>query len=67
MVAYCSSVEVSEGLEITLYLASSQAPKSISLHRCEQKGKNFASSGCFLVGILIILLQIGHLCFMLKY
>jgi len=32
--------------EITLYLASSQAPKSISLHRREQKGKNFASSDC---------------------
>jgi hypothetical protein len=28
-------------LEIILYLASSQAPKSISLHRGQQKGKDF--------------------------
>ena len=30
------------GLETILYLESSQAPKSISLHRLEQKGKNVA-------------------------
>jgi len=54
---------VSDGSEITLYLASSQAPKSISLHRREQKGKNFASSDCLLVDALTIFLQIGHLCF----
>jgi hypothetical protein len=48
------SDEVSDGspdfcdcrLETTLYLVSSHAPKSISLHRREQKGKNFASSDC---------------------
>ncbi len=33
-------------LEIILYLASSQAPKSISLHRLEQKGKNVACLDC---------------------
>jgi hypothetical protein len=60
------SEEVSEGLEITLYLASSQAPKSISLHRREQKGKNFSPSGCFLGDALTIFLQIGHLCFILE-
>jgi len=30
------------GLETILYLESSQAPKSISLHRLEQKGRNVA-------------------------
>ena len=34
------------GSETILYLASNQAPKSISLHRCEQKGKNFVFGGC---------------------
>jgi len=32
------------GLDSILYSASSQAPKSTSLHRREQKGKNLASS-----------------------
>jgi len=32
--------------EIILYLASNQLPKSTSLQRCEQKGKNFASLTC---------------------
>jgi len=68
---YRSSAEVSEqvsdGLEIILYSASSQAPKSISLHRREQKGKNFASSDCFSGGSLTIFLQIGHLCFIIRY
>jgi hypothetical protein len=68
---YCSSAEVSEqvsdGSEIILYSASSQAPKSISLHRREQKGKNFISSDCFSGGSLTIFLQIGHLCFIIRY
>jgi len=68
---YRSSAEVSEEVSgcsgIILYLASSQAPKSISLHRCEQKGKNFASAGCFLGDTLTIFLQIGHLCFITQY
>jgi len=34
------------GLGTILYLASRQAPKSISLHRLEQKGKNVACSDC---------------------
>ena len=34
------------GLDTILYLASSQVPKSISLHRLEQKGKNVACSDC---------------------
>ena len=33
-------------LETILYLESSQAPKSISLHRLEQKGKNVACLHC---------------------
>jgi hypothetical protein len=33
------------GSQIILYSASSHAPKSSSLHRREQNGKNFASSG----------------------
>ena len=68
---YRSSVEVPEEVldssEVTLYLASSQAPKSISLHRCEQKGKNFASLDCFLGDILTVFLQVGHLCFIREY
>ena len=71
IVIYRSSAEVSggvsEGFETILYLSSSQAPKSINLHRCEQKGKNFASSDCFLSDTLTIFLQIGHLCFILRY
>jgi hypothetical protein len=71
IVIYRSSEEVSEGVsdgfETILYLLSSQAPKSINLHRCEQKGKNFASSDCFLGDTLTIFLQIGHLCFILRY
>jgi len=53
-------------LETILYLASSQAPKSMSLHRSEQKGKNFACCDCSRDDILRILLQIGHLCFIRK-
>jgi hypothetical protein len=34
------------GLEINVYSASSQAPRSISLHRLEQKGKNVACLDC---------------------
>jgi hypothetical protein len=52
---YCFSEKVGEvsdgppdscnsGLDSILYSPSSQAPKSISLHRREQKGKNLASS-----------------------
>ncbi len=61
------SEEVSDGSEITLYLASSQAPKSISLHRREQKGKNFTSLDCLLVDALTVFLQVGHLCFIMGY
>jgi hypothetical protein len=58
-VAYCLSEDVVEvsgsppgscgsSLETILYSAFSQAPKSISLQRREQKGKNLASSDFFL-------------------
>jgi len=43
------------GLDSILYSASSHAPKSINLHRREQKGKNFASSDFSLDGTLTIL------------
>ena len=70
LAAYCLSGavsdEVSDGLEITLYSASSQAPKSINLHRCEQKGKNSAFWGCSAAETLTTLRQIGHLCFMFR-
>jgi len=53
-----------EGIsETTLYLPSSQSPKSISLHRCEQKGKKGVFSAFSLDDILMSLLQIGHLRF----
>jgi hypothetical protein len=48
-----------------VYCASSQAPRSISLHLSEQKGKYlfgirlFAGPACFFAGAL----QIGHLDF----
>lgn len=41
-------VSCGSGPETILYSAFSQAPKSISLHRREQKGKNLASSVFFL-------------------
>lgn len=62
-----SSVEESESFDTILYLLSSQAPKSINLHLCEQKGKKFASSDCFSGGILTIFLQIGQMCFIPRY
>jgi len=69
IIIYRSSTEVSEavpeGFETILYLSSSQAPKSINLHRCEQKGRNSTSSDCFLGDTSTIFLQIGHLCFIL--
>jgi hypothetical protein len=71
IVIYRSSAElsggVSEGFETILYLSSSHAPKSINLHRCEQKGRNFASSDCLLKDTLTIFRQIGHRCFILRY
>lgn len=71
IVIYRSSARIlgktSDGFETISYLPSSQAPKSINLHRCEQKGKNFAPSDCFLGDTLTIFLQIGHLCFILRY
>ena len=48
-------VSSGSGPDIILYSASSQAPKSISLHRREQKGKNFASSDSFLNDVLTVL------------
>jgi hypothetical protein len=42
-------------LDAILYSASSQAPKSMSLHRWEQKGKNFASSDCSLIDTSTVL------------
>ncbi len=57
-VVYCSSEgtsdevsdELSEScdsnLETNLYSESSHAPKSINLHRLEQKGKNMACFEC---------------------
>jgi hypothetical protein len=50
---------VSEGI---LYLASNQAPRSISLHLWEQKGKNLLSSDDFCEAVLMVFLQVGHLC-----
>jgi hypothetical protein len=41
--------------ETILYLASSQEPRSMSLHRREQKGKNSASSDCSLIDALTAL------------
>jgi hypothetical protein len=43
------------GLDTILYSASSQALKSMSLHRREQKGKNPASSDFFVNGTLTAL------------
>ena len=60
---YCFLEGVSEfvsgDLKISLYSVSSQAPKSISLHRREQKGKYFELPEGALTGLP----QIGHLCF----
>jgi hypothetical protein len=43
------------GLDAILYSVSSHAPKSMSLHCRQQKGKNFASSEFSLEDILTIL------------
>ena len=67
---YGLSVRVSEEFsfnsEVTLYLVSSQAPKSISLQRLEQKGKNLVSLNFFPDDTSIIFLQIGHLYFITR-
>jgi len=55
------------GVEIILYLASSQAPKSMNLHLREQKGKNFTFSDCSGGDRLTILRQTGHLLFLLMF
>jgi len=52
--------------ETILYSASSQAPKSINLHRFEQKGKNFPALASCMSGALMILWHTGHLRFMAK-
>ena len=43
------------GPDTILYSASSHAPKSINLHRREQKGKNFASSDSSFDDTLMVL------------
>jgi len=63
---YCSSEKVDEvsdsppdscdsGPDIILYSVSSQAPKSINLHRREQNGRNLASSDFSLNDALTLL------------
>jgi len=53
--------------EITLYSASSHVPRSRSLQRREQKGKNLTLWEFFSRSGLMGLWQIGHLCFILRY
>ena len=48
-------------LDIILYLESNQAPRSISLQRCEQKGKERFSLVRACDGDFIVFLQTGHL------
>ena len=79
LIIYClstrASEEVSDGpgsfcdfnSEIILYLASSQAPKSISLHRCEQNGEYFTPSDGSGTESSTVFLQIGHLYFMAEH
>jgi hypothetical protein len=62
-----ASEEVSDGSEVILYSTSSHAPKSINLHRSEQKGKDSASPDSLLPDTLTAFLQIGHLYFITEY
>jgi len=73
--AHCASEGLSEAAgvdscdcpdcrsELILYSPSNQAPRSRSLQRCEQKGKNSACLGGSRDGASTGLPQIGHLCF----
>ena len=50
-----------------VYFASSQIPRSISLHRWEQNGKNRPASHSFRDGLSTGLSQAGHLRFMARF
>jgi hypothetical protein len=63
VMSVCPSDSCDREPDMILYSASSHAPKSIYLHRREQKGRNFASSDFSVDDTLTILLQIGHLFF----
>lgn len=62
---YCSAL--SSVFEKTLYFPSNQAPKSISLHRSQQKGKKFVFFDCSLSGRGTAFLQIGQKYFILIF
>lgn len=77
--AHCASEGLSEAAgvdscdcpdcrsKLILYSPSNQAPRSRSLQRCEQKGKNSACLGCPRDGVLTGLPQVGHLCFIARF
>lgn len=77
--SHCASEGLSEGAgvdscdcpdcksELILYSPSSQTPRSRSLQRCEQKGKNSTCLGGSRDGASTGLPQIGHLCCIARF
>jgi len=77
--SHCASEGLSDGAcgdscdcpdcksELILYSPSSQTPRSRSLQRCEQKGKNSTCLGGSRDGASTGLPQIGHPCFIARF